>query len=79
MDLQTRKISFVQEFMKIQSEEVIRLEKILNKEKSKLSEMDFHQMTLDEFNQRVDKSLIDSSNGKMTENKDHITEIKRWI
>ena len=34
MDLQTRKITFVQEFLKIQSEEVIiRLEKLLEKEK----------------------------------------------
>lgn len=35
MDLQTRKITFVQEFLKIQSEEVIiRLEKLLEKGKS---------------------------------------------
>ena len=34
MDLQTRKIEFVQEFLKIQSEEAIeRLEKLLKKEK----------------------------------------------
>jgi preprotein translocase subunit Sss1 len=33
MDLQTRKIEFVQEFLKVQSEEIIvRLEKILRKE-----------------------------------------------
>lgn len=80
MDLLTRKISFVQEFLKIQSEEVvIRMEKMLEREKSKLSENDFYPMTLEEFNDRIDRSLLDSSNEKMTENRDLIKEIQGWI
>jgi hypothetical protein len=79
MDLQTRKITFVQEFLKIQSEEVIiRLEKLLEKEKGKMNIEDFSPMTLDEFNKRIDISLVDSENGRLTENNDLIAEIQEW-
>lgn len=77
MDLQTRKITFVQEFLKIQSEEVIiRLEKLLEKEKVRMAVSDFSPLTLDEFNKRIDKSLFDSQNDRLTENNDLTTEIQ---
>ena len=79
MDLQTRKITFVQEFLKIQSEEVIlRLEKLLEKEKGKMTTGEFTPMTIDELNKRIDESLNDSHYGKLTENSDLISEIKEW-
>ena len=79
MDIQARKITFVQEFLKIQNEEVIsRLEKLLEKEKGKIAVNDFSPMHLDEFNNRIDKSLLDSKNGRLTENDDLTTEIKGW-
>jgi len=80
MDLQTRKISFIQEFLNLQSEEVvIRLEKLLKKERAKFSEPGFAPMTVDELNKRTDKSLLDASNGRITENSDLAKEIKEWI
>ncbi len=79
MDLQTRKITFVQEFLKIQSEEIIlRLEKLLEKEKGKMTDSEFTPMTIDELNNRIDESLTDSHYGRLTENSDLITEIKEW-
>lgn len=79
MDLQTRKITFVQEFLKIQSEEVIiRLEKLLEKEKVRMTVCDFSPMTLEEFNRRTEKSLLDSQNERLTENNDLTTEIQGW-
>lgn len=79
MDLQTRKITFVKEFLKIQSEDVvIRLEKLLKKEKEKITNNDFSPLTLDEFNKRIDKSLLDSRNNRLTENKDLAAEIQKW-
>jgi len=80
MDLQTRKISFIEEFLKVQSEEVVvRLEKLLKKERAKFSETGFSPMTIDELNKRTDKSLLDASNGRLTENSDLAKEIKEWI
>ncbi|HEY5510095.1 MAG TPA: hypothetical protein VIK10_03620 [Prolixibacteraceae bacterium] len=79
MDLQTRKITFVQEFLKIQSEEIInRLEKLLEKEKGKITENDFTPLTLDEFNERIDKSLLDSKNDRLIENINLREEIQEW-
>ena len=39
---------------------------------------DFTPMTMDEFNKRIDKSLDDSKNGRLTENNDLIVEIQEW-
>lgn len=77
MDLQTRKIMFVQEFLKLESEKVIsNLEKILQKEIK--SESAFQPMTILELEQRIDKSLEDSKNGHLTESSELISQIEKW-
>lgn len=54
MDLQTRKIEFIQEFLKIQSEEVIsRLEKILRSEQTYPDQENLQPMTVQEFDERI--------------------------
>lgn len=79
MDLQSRKISFVQEFLSIQSEEVvIRLEKYLKKEKTSLEEKCFKPMSIAELNRRIDQSEQDSINGRLTEMDDFLAEIEKW-
>ena len=75
MDLQSRKIEFMQEFLKIQSEEVIsRLENILRKEKQK----NFNPMSVEEFNLRIDKSMEDSKNGKLIEASELKAKMEKW-
>lgn len=77
MNLEARKLSFIQEILKIQSEKTISLlETILRKEKTIIE--DIQPMTLKKFNQRIDKSLDDSINGKLTEVDDLISEIDKW-
>ncbi len=79
MDLQTRKISFIQEFLSIQSEEVIsRLEKYLKKEKTSIEDKTFKLMSIVELNRRIDQSEQDSINGRLTEMDDFLAEIKKW-
>ena len=75
MDLQSRKIEFMQEFLKVQSEEVIsRLESILRKGK----ENDLKPMTIEEFNLRIDKSMNDSENGKLIESSELKAKMEQW-
>ena len=75
MDLQSRKIEFMQEFLKIQSEEVIsRLENILRKEKQE----NFNPMSVQEFNLRIDKSMEDSKNGKLIEASELKAKMEKW-
>lgn len=79
MDLQTRKIELIKEFLKIQSEDVIsRLEKILRKENESLCDEDFKPMTIEEFNSRIDKSMDDSSNGRLIESNELKSDISKW-
>ncbi len=79
MDLQTRKISFVQEFLSIQSEEVVsRLEKYLKKEKEIILDDEFSPMTLKEFQSRINQSMEDSKNGRVIETNKLLEEIKKW-
>lgn len=65
MDLQTRKIEFVQAFLKLQSEEMIsQFEKLLRKAKQTESENDFEPFTVEELNERILQSEKDFENNK---------------
>ncbi|GGW50258.1 hypothetical protein [Arenibacter certesii] len=79
MDLQTRKLEFIREFLKIQSKEVIsRLEKILKKENQKSGYEDLRPMTIEEFNSRIDQSMEDSKNGRLIEASELKAKIDIW-
>ena len=79
MDLQSRKIEFVQEFLKLQSEEVIsRLEKILWNETLTSTEKEVEPMTVQEFNDRIDKSMEDSKHGRLIKASDLKAKIEKW-
>ena len=65
MNLEARKIEFVQEFLKLQNEEAIsRFENILNSLKKVPEEQVFEPMSHYELNKRIDKSESDFLNNK---------------
>lgn len=65
MNLEARKIEFVKEFLKLQSEEAVaRLEKILRKETHVSDERTIEPMTKDELNKRIDTSESDFRNNR---------------
>jgi hypothetical protein len=77
MDLDTRKIIFIQDFLKLESEKAIsQFEKLLQKETKVNSEIT-PMSTLD-FQRRIEKSLKDSKNGRLTESDQLISEIEKW-
>ena len=79
MNIEARKLEFIQEFLKLQSEEAIsKLEKILLKEKKQSSSIKIKPMSTQELNKRIDKSMEDSKNGKLTEANDLLDEIEKW-
>lgn len=60
MSLEARKIEFIQEFLKLQSEKAVsRLEKILRKEKNSSYDSTLEPMTQEELNKRIDQSESD--------------------
>jgi hypothetical protein len=79
MDIQTRKIEFIQEFLKLQSEEVIsRFENILRKENISSEQEEFKPMSIEEFNSRIDRSMNDSKNGKLISSIELKAKIEEW-
>jgi len=79
MDLQTRKLSFIQEFIRIQNEDIIiGLEKMLKKQKAEFYEKSLEPMSMEQFNTDIDQSLADSANDRVTNARDLKEEIKKW-
>lgn len=66
MDLQTRKISFIQEFLRIQNEERISgFEEMLKFQKSELFSKTNSSNDIDQLNREIDQALEDSENDRV--------------
>ena len=79
MNLEARKIEFIQEFLKLQSDDAIsKFEKILKKEKGRSYKRKIEPMSVQELNSRIDKSMEDSKNGRLTKANDLLGEIEEW-
>lgn len=65
MDIQSRKLEFIQDFLKLQSEEVIaQFEKLLKNAKNIEEENNLEKLTIEEMNERISKSEDDFENKK---------------
>ncbi|OOG76179.1 hypothetical protein [Algoriphagus sp. A40] len=79
MDLQTRKLSFIQEFLRIQNEEIIsRLEKLLKKSKAEFYDQNQLPKSLETLNSEIDHSMEDSINDRVISSADLLEETKNW-
>ena len=79
MDLQTRKITFVQEFLRLQNEEIVSgLEDFLRKKKIELFEENLTPMSIEQFNQEIDQSLMDSKEDRVTSAKELKEKVRKW-
>ena len=65
MNIEARKLEFIQEFLKLQSEETIaRFEKILKKEKRVITDQPVEPMSQEEIDKRIDQSESDFKNNR---------------
>jgi hypothetical protein len=79
MDLQTRKITFVREFLTIESEaSVARLEKILKKEKIQLFEANLLDKNFQTLNLEIDKAVLDAKKGRVIDVFELKEKVKKW-
>jgi len=79
MDLQERKIHFVQEFLKLKNEEIIhKLEDTLKSEKTKRFPDPSVPFTLEEFHEKIDRAEDDAKNGRVKTTKELNEDIKSW-
>ena len=79
MNLEARKLEFIQEFITLKNEETIsQLEDILKKKNNKAEGEGFKPMTIEEFNSRIDQSIEDSKDGRLIESSELKSEIDKW-
>ena len=58
-------------------EAIARLEDLLQSEKKKHN-LEFEPMSLEEFKQRIDRSMADSTENRVTEVDELISEVSKW-
>ena len=64
MDIQTRKIRFIQRFLKLQNDEAItELENLMKEVSKRLTEKELKQLSVEEMNRRISSSEKDFDNG----------------
>jgi len=79
MDIQTRKINFIQEFLRLRNTKLIeKLEKILLEDKAKDYETNLKSFSNNNFNKMVDKSLEDAKQGNVVNARELKESIKKW-
>ena len=79
MDIQTRKINFVQECLRLKKEQLIaKLEKLLLQEKKKDYEKSLTPMSQEEFDNMINKAKKDAEEGKVIEARKLKDDIDKW-
>lgn len=79
MDIQTKKLHFVQEFLRLKDESLIdKLSDMLRMEKKKKIEKELQPFSHKEFNDLIDSAETDSENGKLTSARELKNEIDSW-
>lgn len=79
MNIEARKISFIQEFLKLQNEDIINsLEQLLKKRRAESIEDNLKPMSMEALNKRIDKSMEDSRKGRVIKAEDLKAVINKW-
>ncbi|MCK9640575.1 MAG: hypothetical protein M0R39_11765 [Prolixibacteraceae bacterium] len=79
MDIQTRKIQFIQEFLKSANDNLLdRFEEILKQEREISFEKEIKPMTLQEYEQRFDRAIEDVKKNKVKSARNLKREIASW-
>ncbi len=79
MDIQTKKLHFVQEFLRLKDEKLIdKLNNLLQSERKKKIEQELKPFSKKDFNDLIDSAESDAENGKLTSARDLKNEIDSW-
>lgn len=79
MNLEARKISLVQEFLRIDNEKIITaLENLLHKRKSELFEENLKPMSVKQFNDEIDLAIEDDKNNRLISAQDLKSKVEKW-
>ena len=79
MDIVTKKLNFVQEFLRISDEELVdKLEKFLRNERRKKMDKEIKPLTMNEFNQMIENAEVDIKNDRVVEARKLLKKVEKW-
>ena len=79
MNLEARKLTFIEKFISLNNDEIIsQFEELLAKVNNNYPTDGIKPMTVHEFNERIDSSMKDSSEGKLISHNDLKKESEEW-
>lgn len=79
MDIKTRKTIFLKTFLELTDEKRLSaLEKLLYNSDKFPTEYEFNPMTIQQFNEEIDKAIEDYSNGKIKSVSELKIEASKW-
>ncbi len=79
MNIATKKMNFIREFMRISDESLIdKLEDFLKSERKKQVQKEITSISMDAFLEMIEKSEDDASKGKVTEGREVLNQIEKW-
>ncbi|MFT4063092.1 MAG: hypothetical protein QM642_12135 [Edaphocola sp.] len=79
MNIEAKKLSLIQEFLRVDNEKIINaLEALLHKSKYDHFEESIKPMSLKQFNDEIDQAIDDEQNNRLISNDDLKQKIKKW-
>lgn len=79
MNIEAKKLPFIQEFLRIDNEKIINaLENLLHKSKSEVFEEKMKPMSIEQLNSEIDTAIEDEKNNRFTNAKDLKQKIQEW-
>jgi len=79
MNIQARKLVLIEEFLRINDENLInKLEIFLKQEKKIIRERNLQPMSLEEFNGMIDHAVKEGEEGKVISHQDLKKKVKTW-
>jgi predicted component of type VI protein secretion system len=79
MDIQKRKIQFIQEFLKYGNSDILsKFEELLKNERQKALEKEIKPMALKEYEQRIERAFVEIKSNKVKNARNLKREIATW-
>ncbi len=79
MDIQTKKLQFIQEFLRLKDENLIdKLNTLLKNENKVNSKSTLAPLSKEDFNEMINKAELDSENKKLIRAQELLIEIDLW-
>jgi hypothetical protein len=79
MDIQARKILFIQEVLRLKNEKIIdKLERILHQERKRMAKKEINPMTIEQLNSIIDQAEEDAVKNRLYSAEEILKDIDSW-